>query len=129
LTDSNAFDNIIVMNAAKLLFHIISGALGIFVAAKIVPGVEFYGTYFSLLIIGVVLGIINFYIKPLLKAISFPIMILTLGLSSLVINLAIIWLIEIIFPRELEIIGLIPLFWTTLIVWILNSFFGLQGKK
>ncbi len=129
MTDSNAFDNIIVMNAAKLLFHIISGALGIFVAAKIVPGVEFYGTYFSLLIIGVVLGIINFYIKPLLKAISFPIMILTLGLSSLVINLAIIWLIEIIFPRELEIIGLIPLFWTTLIVWILNSFFGLQGKK
>lgn len=118
-----------VMNVGKLLFHIISGSLGIFLAAKLVPGVEFYGTYLSLIIIGVVLGIINFYIKPLLKAISFPIKILTLGLSSLVINLAIIWLIEIIFPRELEITGLIPLFWTTLIVWVLNSFFGLQNKK
>lgn len=129
LTNLERFGKMYIMNVGKLLFHIISGALGIFVAAKIVPGVEFYGTYFSLIIIGVVLGIINFYIKPLLRAISFPIKILTLGLSSLVINLAIIWLIEIIFPKELEITGLIPLFWTTLIVWVLNSFFGLQNKK
>ena len=113
----------------KLLFHIISGSLGIFIAAKVVPGVQFYGNYSSLIIIGVALGIINFFIKPVLKALSFPIKILTLGLSSLIINMAIIWLIEIIFPRELEITGLIPLFWTTLIVWGLNLFFGLQDKK
>ncbi len=117
------------MNIGKLLFHIISGSLGIFIAAKVVPGVQFYGNYLSLIIIGVALGIINFFIKPALKALSFPIKILTLGLSSLIINMAIIWLIEIIFPRELEITGLIPLFWTTLIVWGLNLFFGLQDKK
>jgi len=117
------------MNIGKLLFHIISGSLGIFIAAKIVPGVQFYGSYLSLIIIGVALGIINFFIKPVLKALSLPIKILTLGISSLIINMAIVWLIEIIFPKELEITGLIPLFWTTLIVWGLNLFFGLQNKK
>jgi len=113
----------------KLLFHIISGSLGLFIAAKIVTGVEFYGTYLSLVIMGVVLGVINYFIKPILQAASFPIKILTLGLSSLIINMASIWLIEIFFPRELEITGLIPLFWTTVIVWILNLFFGLKESS
>lgn len=117
------------MYIGKLLFHIISGSLGLFVAAKVVPGVGFYGTYVSLLIMGTVLGIINYFIKPALQSASFPIKILTLGLSSLVINMASIWIIEILFPRELEITGLIPLFWTTVIIWLLNLFFGLQDKS
>ena len=114
---------------AKLLFHIISGILGIFLASRFVPGVEFRGDYKMLLIIGGALGIINFFIKPILKTISLPIRILTLGLFSLVINMALVWLIEIFFPKELEIVGLWPLFLTTLIISILNFFFGLYNPK
>jgi putative membrane protein len=117
------------MQTGKLLFHIISGILGLFLAAKLVPGVEFYGTFLMLIIVGLAIGLINFYIRPFLKAISFPIRMLTLGIFSLVINMAIIWFIEIIFPRELEITGLMPLFWTTLIIWALNFFFGTNNPK
>ncbi len=113
----------------KLLFHIISGALGLFLASKFVPGVQFNGSYQMLLIIGGILGLINFFIKPILKAVSLPIRILTLGIFGLIINMALIWLVEILFPTELEISGLLPLFLTTLIIWVLNFFFGLQGKK
>jgi len=98
-------------------------------AARFVPGVQFTGDYKMLLIIGGALGIINFFIKPILKTISLPIRILTLGLFSLVINMGLVWLIEILFPKELEIIGLLPLFWTTLIIWALNFFFGLYNPK
>ncbi|PIR72698.1 MAG: hypothetical protein COU42_00255 [Candidatus Nealsonbacteria bacterium CG10_big_fil_rev_8_21_14_0_10_36_24] len=114
---------------AKLLFHVISGILGLFLASRFVPGVEFRGDYKMLLLIGGALGIINFFIKPILKTISLPIRILTLGLFSLVINMALVWLIEILFPKELEIIGLLPLFWTTFIIWALNLFFGLYNPK
>jgi len=113
----------------KLLFHIISGILGLFLASKFVSGVEFTGSLKMLIIIGAALGIVNFFIKPILKVISLPIRILTLGLFSLVINMVMVWLIEIIFPKELEIKGLIPLFWTTIIVWALNFIFGLYGPK
>ena len=85
---------------AKLLFHIISGILGIYLAVKFVPGVEFTGNFQMLLIIGAVLGLVNFFIKPILKAISLPIRILTLGLFSLIINMAMVWLIEILFPES-----------------------------
>ena len=117
------------MPIGKILFHIISGTLGLFLAAKFVPGVEFYGTFLMLGIVGTAIGLVNFFIKPFLKAISFPIRILTLGLFSLVINMAMIWLIEILFPKQLEIFGLIPLFWTTAIIWALNFFFGLCNVK
>lgn len=117
------------MYIGKLVFHIISGALGLFLAAKFVPGVEFYGTFLMLLIIGGVLGLINFSLKPILKAISLPLRILTFGLFSLVINMAMVWLIEILFPRDLEITGLLPLFWTTVIIWALNFLFGLHTPK
>ncbi len=117
------------MYIGKLVFHIISGALGLFLAAKFVPGVEFYGTFLMLLIIGGVLGLINFSLKPILKAISLPLRILTFGLFSLVINMGLVWLTEILFPRDLEITGLLPLFWTTVIIWALNFLFGLYTPR
>ena len=113
----------------KLLFHVISGVLGIFLAVKFVPGVEFSGDYKMLLIIGAVLGFINFFIKPILKAISLPIRILTLGIFTFIINMALVWFLEILFPKELEITGLWPLFLITIIISVLNFFFGLYNPK
>ena len=112
----------------KLLFHIVSGILGLFLAAKFIPGVEFIGSYKVLIVIGGILGIINFFIKPILKTISLPIKILTLGIFSLIINMGMVWLIEILFPRYLEITGLFPLFLTTIIIWGLNFFFGIYSS-
>ena len=117
------------MHFSKLFFHIISGVLGIFLASRFVPGVEFRGSYKMLLIIGAVLGLINFFIKPILKTISLPIRILTLGLFTLLINMALIWTMEILFPKNLEIAGLWPLFLTTLIISAFNFFFGLYASK
>ena len=117
------------MYIGKLLFHIVSGILGLFLAAKFVPGVEFTGTYTTLIITGGILGIINFFIKPILKTVSLPIRILTLGIFSLVINMGMVWMIEILFPKDLEITGLLPLFLTTIIIWVLNFFFGTYSLK
>jgi len=113
----------------KLIFHVISGILGLYLALRIVPGVYFMGTYKMLLIIGSILGFINCFIKPIIKAISLPVRIITLGIFGLIINMAMVWLVEILFPRDLEIRGLIPLFWTTVIIWLLNFFFGLYDQS
>lgn len=114
----------------SLILQIIAGILGIFLATKFVPGVslevipgqsslfgiDFTASWQILLLAGSVLGLINFFIKPVLKMITLPLRILTFGLFSLVINMLMVWLVDIIFP-ELIIPGIIPLFWTSLIVW------------
>jgi putative membrane protein len=115
--------------AGRLLFHIVSGILGLYLAQRFVPGVDFHGSIKTLFIIGVVLGLVNFLIKPVLNAIAFPLRILTLGLFSLIINMLLVWVVaDIFFPRDFEINGILALFWTTLIIWVLNFFFGLYGS-
>ncbi len=103
----------------KLFLQIVVGILGIFLAKSFVPGVEFTGEIQILIFTGVILGLINSFVKPILKIITLPLNILTFGFFSLILNIAIIWLIDFIVP-ELKIIGFLPLLLTTLIIWALN---------
>lgn len=113
---------------ARLIFHVIIGVLSFWLAIKFVSGVMFTGGTKELLLAGCVLGLINFFIRPLLNLITLPLRILTLGLFGLVINMGIIWVVDFFFP-ELIISGIIPLFWTTLIIWVLYCFLGFYTRK
>ena len=122
----------------KLFLQIIAGILGIFLATKFVPGVslqilpgqsslfgiEFTAVWQILVLVGSVLGLINFFLKPVLKIITLPLRMLTFGLFSLVINMLIVWVVDILF-LELVISGLQPLFWTTVIIWLISLLLGL----
>jgi len=112
----------------KLIFQVIGGILSFWLAVKFVPGVEFVGEIKYLIMAGAFLGLINFFIKPILKIITLPLRVLTLGLFGLVINMGLIWFVDIIFP-ELIIQGLVPLIFTTLIVWLVSYFLGFSSPS
>jgi len=112
----------------RLLVQILTNALAIFLAAYLVPGIVFTGNILTLLIAGLILGLINFCIKPILKIIAAPLLILSLGLFSLVINMGLLWLLEYFVP-ELAITGLWAYFWGSLVISIVNMFFGVTAKK
>ncbi len=113
---------------SSIIFQIAGGTLSFWLAVKFVPGVEFVGEIKYLIMAGAFLGLINFFIRPILRMITLPLRILTLGIFGLIIDMAIIWFISIAFP-ELVIQGLAPLFWTTLIVWIVGYFLGFSSSK
>lgn len=108
----------------RLFLQIIAGILGIWLAARYVPGVEFVGNGQALVLAGVILGLINFFIKPILKVITLPLRIITFGLFGLVINMLMVWIVSLIFPElifpEQIIQKIVPLFLTSLIVWGIN---------
>ena len=112
----------------KLIFQMIAGILSFWLAVKFVPGIEFVGEIKYLIFAGCFLGLINFFLKPILKIITLPLRVLTFGLFSLVINMLMIWAVDIFFP-ELIIQGIIPLFWTTAIVWLVSFFLGLYTPR
>jgi putative membrane protein len=103
----------------RLLLHILAGIAGLWIALRFVPGTEFTGSNLLLLIAGCILGILNATVKPILNLLTLPIRILTLGLSSLVISLLLVWALDLLFP-ELEFIGILPLLWTTFIIWLIT---------
>lgn len=104
----------------KLILQIITGILAIWLATQFIKGVEFSGPVQIILLAGAILGLLNFFIKPLLKIITLPLRILTFGLFSLVINMGIIWLVSLILPNNLKFTGIFPLLWTTVLAWGLS---------
>jgi putative membrane protein len=80
-----------------LLIQIVVVGLLLYVIARIVPGIEIDGVGHALLA-GLVLGIINALVRPLLVILTLPITILTLGLFLLVINALLLRLAAAIVP-------------------------------
>jgi putative membrane protein len=68
------------------LLRIMINALSIAMAVKVVNGITFTGEWWKMIIIGAVFGIVNAIIKPLLTLFTLPLIILTLGFFTLIIN-------------------------------------------
>jgi len=66
-------------------------ALLVMLTAWIVPGIE-VGGFWAALWVGIVIGVLNMFVKPLMMFITIPINFITLGLFTLVINAFLIWL-------------------------------------
>nr|WP_295929072.1 phage holin family protein [uncultured Dyadobacter sp.] len=75
----------------KLLLRLVISTLAILVAANVVPGV-FVASTTTAIIVAIVLGILNTFLKPVLQILALPITILTLGLFYFVVNVFIIYL-------------------------------------
>ena len=114
----------------KFIAYIAVGFLGLYLATLLVPGVTVQGDFEdsikTLFFAGVVFGIVNYFIKPVINLITLPLRVLTFGLFGLIVNMFMVWIIDILFPK-LVIMGFWPLFWTGLLIWFLS--FLISQKK
>ncbi|MFA5150632.1 MAG: phage holin family protein [Candidatus Omnitrophota bacterium] len=93
-------------------------ALAIFIVAHIVKGIEVSSTP-VVLVIALVLGIINAFLRPLVILVTLPINILTLGLFTLFINGALFFFISKI-VKGFVITGFWPAFWGYILFSIIS---------
>lgn len=80
-----------------IIIHWCLSAASLLVAAYLLPGVS-VGNFFIALVVAVVLGFVNLFIKPLLFLLTLPLTIFTLGLFSLFLNAGLIYLVSAIVP-------------------------------
>lgn len=77
----------------KILVRWVITVLALFVAALIVPGIRVSGTaWLAYALMAVILGLVNALVRPVLKILTCPLILLTLGLFTLVINGFTFWL-------------------------------------
>ena len=103
----------------RLIILILSNALGIWASARLVAGIHFYGNWKWLILAGAVLGLINFLVKPVVKIISLPLIWLTLGLFTIVINVLMLYLAAKI-VGALVIDNWIAAFWAVIVISVIN---------
>lgn len=70
----------------RALVQVVLNGVALWVASQLVPGIHYQGSLLYLLLAGLVLGLINLLVKPVVTLLSLPLIVLTLGLFYLVIN-------------------------------------------
>ena len=77
----------------KLLLRWFVTSLSLFAAAELVPGIRVgRDAWTAFAVMAIILGLVNAIVRPILKLLSCPLIILTLGLFTLVINGVTLWL-------------------------------------
>ena len=76
----------------RFLLRLLINAAALWVAVMLVPGISYEGGWAPFLAVALVFGVLNAFIRPVLKLLTLPIIFLTLGLFALVINGLMLWL-------------------------------------
>jgi putative membrane protein len=64
----------------------------LWVAVYLLPGLVFEGEWYQWLILGLIFGVVNAVVKPILKLLTLPITMVTLGLFLLILNALMLYL-------------------------------------
>ncbi|HAX71422.1 MAG TPA: phage holin family protein [Anaerolineales bacterium] len=122
----------------KFVIRWLINAVALFAAVWIVPGISYSGEWTGILWLALIIGLLNALVRPLLKFLTCPLIILTLGLFTLVINTGMLLLTRTI-GQSLGIGLTVDGFWSALLGSIVMSIVSvvmsvifrdeLKGKK
>lgn len=120
----------------KFILRFLATAAALWAAVRLVDGIDYTGDWLGLLYVALVFGLVNAIIRPILKAMTCPLVVLTLGLFLLVLNALMLWLTSALSVRlglGFHVAGFLPAFWGALVVAvvsaILNIFVGGKPRK
>jgi len=108
-----------VMNRALIKW--LMNTIAIMLAVKFVEGIRYSGDWWGILLVGLLFGLVNTFIRPLVRLFTFPLLILTLGIFTFVINAMMLsitsWLSD-QFHLGFHVAGFKPAFWGAVIISI-----------
>ena len=115
----------------RFILRILAAALGFWVASRLVHGVHVQGLA-SLLLAGLLLGILNALVRPILTLLTLPLTIVTLGLFLFVVTGLTVWLVT-VFIHGVHSPGLWSAILTSVIIsvtsWVANMVLGESVKR
>jgi putative membrane protein len=115
----------------RFVLRVLAAALGFWIASRLVHGVHVHGVT-SLLLAGLLLGVFNALIRPILTLLTLPLTILTLGLFLFVVNGLTVWLVT-VFIHGVRIGGLWPAILTAVIIsltsWVAGLMLGDRDRR
>ena len=116
----------------RLLLTWACNVASIFVASVFVDGIDYGSKFWYLLIAGLVFGLVNFLLKPVVKLLALPVVIITFGVALFLINILMLYITTwIVGPFEISSFrsGVAA----TIVIWLVNAIlgtvFGLEDRE
>ena len=104
----------------RLAINLAVTVFAFWIATLVLSGMSVTGTWVNWLVLAIIFGLVNGIIRPIVKLLTLPINILTLGLFTLVINACMLWLTSWI-SRALTVDGFITAFLGAIIVSVVST--------
>ena len=116
----------------RLLYTWIVNVAAIWVASIFVDGVDYSEDYWVLIVAGLVFGLVNFLVKPIIKLLAIPIIVITLGIALFFINLLMLYITSwIVAGFDLD--SFMSAVWATAIIaavnWVLTGIFDVDERR
>jgi putative membrane protein len=121
------------------VIQILINAAALYVAQLLIDGVDFDfsqpDAWWQFLIVALIFGLVNTFLKPILRLLALPITMITLGLFTIVINAFLLWLTGVISEQlalGLEINGFIPALLGAIVISIVSLLLSMvvgAGRK
>jgi putative membrane protein len=112
----------------KLLLRWLFTTLAIYAAIQLMPGLSFSGPWYQAAILALIFGLLNALVRPLLKFLTCPLIVLTLGLFTLVINALMLWLTAAVAERvgiDFRVADFWSAFWGALVISVVSAILNL----
>jgi putative membrane protein len=107
----------------KFLMRIAVTAIALWAATRLVSGITFQGTWLGLLGVAVVFGLLNSFLRPVLTFLSFPLLIVSLGLFTFVLNAVMLLLTSSLSTKlgfDFHVAGFWPALWGAIVIGIVS---------
>src|SRR3989344_6566819 len=104
----------------KLIVTISLNVLTLMIVSYLVPGFRF-DSLWATIVTAIVIGVTNTFIKPILKIIFLPLTIITLGVSSFLINVVLLWAVSFMVPG-FEIEGFLTAVIASIVLSLVSTF-------
>lgn len=76
----------------RIIVKLLVNAAALWVAAALIDGIHLEEGFLTILVVALVFGLVNTFLRPIVRLLSLPVLVVTLGLFSLVINTAMLGL-------------------------------------
>jgi putative membrane protein len=113
------------------LIRLIVNAAALWAATELVSGVGYTGGWLPFFGVAVVFGFVNAFIRPVLKILTFPLIILTLGIFALVVNGLMLWLTSRLsgaLGLGFHVDGFWPAFWGAVVVSVVSTLLSMMVR-
>lgn len=116
----------------SFLLRLLITAAALWVAVRIVPGISYGGSMPSFLVLALIFGVINAVLRPILMLLSLPLLILTLGLFTFVVNALAFWIagnVSGVLGFPFRVAGFWAAFWGAIVVTVVSMLLSMFVSK
>jgi putative membrane protein len=89
------------------------------ITGLLLSGVTFHHSFLALIESAAVFGVLNTFLKPILRLLTLPLALVTLGIAWFFVSLVMLWITDLIVGK-FSIHGFWTYVWATVIIWVVN---------